>query len=86
MSQAQFIKREKVMRHITQHYIGGRFTDSVGQEKFNLVNPAANMLTGTVLMGNEEDTRHAISAAKEAFKTYSLTTPPSACRIFTAVS
>ncbi len=63
------------MRHITQHYIGGRFTDSVGQEKFNLVNPAANMLTGTVLMGNEEDTRHAISAAKEAFKTYSLTTP-----------
>ncbi|WP_338019989.1 aldehyde dehydrogenase family protein [Rahnella perminowiae] len=75
MSQAQFIKREKVMRHITQHYIGGRFTDSVGQEKFNLVNPAANMLTGTVLMGNEEDTRHAISAAKEAFKTYSLTTP-----------
>ncbi len=63
------------MKHITQHYIGGKFVDSVGQEKFELVNPATNMLIGTVLLGNEEDTRHAIAAAKAAFKTYSLTTP-----------
>ncbi|MGB8927817.1 MAG: aldehyde dehydrogenase family protein [Pantoea agglomerans] len=63
------------MKHITQHYIGGKFVDSVGQDKFELVNPATNMLIGTVLLGNEEDTRHAIAAAKETFKTYSLTTP-----------
>lgn len=63
------------MKHITQHYIGGKFVESVGQEKFELLNPATNILIGTVLLGNEEDTRHAISAAKEAFKTYSLTTP-----------
>ncbi|MCH9271897.1 aldehyde dehydrogenase family protein [Pantoea ananatis] len=63
------------MKHITKHYIGGKFIDSVGQETFNIINPATNMLIGTVLLGNEEDTRCAISAAKEAFKTYALTTP-----------
>uniref|UniRef100_UPI0026C21206 aldehyde dehydrogenase family protein n=1 Tax=Candidatus Pantoea varia TaxID=1881036 RepID=UPI0026C21206 len=62
------------MKHITQHYIGGKFVESVGQEKFDLVNPATNIPIGTVLLGNEEDTQHAIAAAKEAFKTYSLTT------------
>lgn len=63
------------MKHITQHYIGGKFVDSVGQEKFELVNPATNEVIGTVLLGNEEDTRRAIAAAKEAFRTYSRTTP-----------
>lgn len=63
------------MKHITQHYIGGKFVDSVGQEKFDLVNPATNELIGSVLLGNEEDTRQAIAAAKDAFRTYSLTTP-----------
>ncbi|TNV17900.1 aldehyde dehydrogenase family protein [Buttiauxella sp. B2] len=62
------------MKHITQHYIGGKFTDSVGQEKFELINPSTNEVIGTVVLGNEEDAQRAIAAAKEAFKTYSRTT------------
>ncbi|CFQ62708.1 betaine aldehyde dehydrogenase [Yersinia frederiksenii] len=62
------------MKHITQHYIDGQFVNSIGQEKFELVNPSTNRVIGTVQLGNEEDARRAIAAAKAAFKAYSRTT------------
>lgn len=61
------------MKQYTQHYINGRFVDSKGQEKFDLYNPATGKLAGQVTLGNEQDVKAAIAAAKEAFKTFSKT-------------
>lgn len=59
------------MREITQHYINGRFVASHGTETMEIVSPTDGTLIGCVTLGDEEDARHAIQAAKEAFKTYS---------------
>ncbi|MEQ9722292.1 hypothetical protein ABQG65_14060 [Yersinia alsatica] len=36
------------MKNITQYYIDGKFVNSIGQEKFELVNPSTNRVIGTV--------------------------------------
>lgn len=58
------------MNHITQHYIDGKFVESLGQEKFELINPVTHDVTGTVLLGNEQDAGLAVASAKKAFITY----------------
>jgi len=63
------------MKLITQHYINGQFVDSHGQETFDLFSPSTQELIGRVTLGDEVDTRRAVAAAKEAFKTYSKSTP-----------
>lgn len=62
------------MKVITKHYINGKFVESKGKETFDLINPANKKIIGQVVLGNEEDTRDAIRAAKEAFKAYSQST------------
>jgi aldehyde dehydrogenase (NAD+) len=62
------------LKKVTQHYINGQFVDSHGKETFDLINPANKKIIGQASLGDEEDTRQAIHAAKEAFKSYSLTT------------
>jgi aldehyde dehydrogenase (NAD+) len=57
------------MRTVTQHDINGQFVDSHGTEVLDLINPTD--VIGRVTLGNKEDARDAIRAAKEAFKTYS---------------
>ncbi|MGH8156759.1 MAG: aldehyde dehydrogenase family protein [Rhodanobacter sp.] len=59
------------MKSITQHYINGRFVDSHGTEVLDLVNPANKAIIGRVTLGDEEDARAAIRAAKTTFKPYS---------------
>ncbi|KMQ65300.1 aldehyde dehydrogenase [Chryseobacterium sp. FH2] len=62
------------MVRINQIYINGEFVTPHGTETFNLINPANNQKIGEVTLGDEEDTKAAISSAKEAFKTFSKTT------------
>ncbi|WP_316833603.1 aldehyde dehydrogenase family protein [Pedobacter nutrimenti] len=62
------------MKHINQIYINGAFVTPHGTETFNLINPSNNQKIGTVRLGDEEDTRMAIAAAKEAFKSFAQTT------------
>ncbi len=62
------------MKTISKHYINGQFVDSIGQEQFDLYNPSTGKVIGKVTLGNEEDVKIAIKAAKEAFKTFSKTT------------
>nr|WP_199077457.1 aldehyde dehydrogenase family protein [Pedobacter sp. ASV19] len=62
------------MKHINQIYINGAFVTPHGTETFDLINPSNNQKIGTVRLGDEEDTRMAIAAAKEAFKSFSQTT------------
>ena len=62
------------MKLITQHYINGKFVNSHGTETMDIINPTNREVIARVTLGDEQDTRAAIAAAKEAFKTYSKTT------------
>jgi len=62
------------MIQINKIYINGEFVTPKGTETFDLINPSTNQKTGEVVLGNEEDTRMAIAAAKKAFATFSKTT------------
>jgi aldehyde dehydrogenase (NAD+) len=62
------------MKVIDKVYINGAFVTPHGTEVFDLVSPVTNKVIGQVTLGDEEDTRKAIAAAKEAFKTFSKTT------------
>ncbi|ANE48176.1 aldehyde dehydrogenase [Paenibacillus swuensis] len=62
------------MKKINQIYINGRFVKPNGTEVHDLINPSTKEIIGSVTLGNEQDTRDAIAAAKEAFKTFSKTT------------
>ena len=63
------------MRIINQHYINGDFVDSIGKDVADLINPSTQEVIGQVVLGNEEDTQRAITAAIEASICYSKSTP-----------
>ncbi len=62
------------MKQITTIYINGQFVRPHGTERFDLFNPTTNQTIGQVVLGDEEDTRAAIAAAKSAFETFATTT------------
>ncbi|HLZ77216.1 aldehyde dehydrogenase family protein [Phenylobacterium sp.] len=62
------------MQAITTHYIDGEAVDSHGREVMDIVNPANERIIGQVTLGDDEDARRAIAAAKRAFATFSQTT------------
>jgi aldehyde dehydrogenase (NAD+) len=59
------------MKKVNKIYINGEFVTPNGTEIFNLINPANNIKIGEVTLADEIDTRKAIAAAKQAFKTFS---------------
>lgn len=61
------------MKFIDQSYINGEFTSVQGADIFDLINPSNHEKIGEVVLGDENDTRKAIAAAKAAFKTFSKT-------------
>ncbi|MCU6798169.1 aldehyde dehydrogenase family protein [Paenibacillus sp. WQ 127069] len=62
------------MRNIERIYVNGQFVKPYGNEVQDLINPSTKEVIGRVTLGNAEDARRAIAAAKEAFKTFSRTT------------
>jgi aldehyde dehydrogenase (NAD+) len=58
---------------ITTHYIDGVFVESHGREVMDIIRPTNGQLIGRVTLGDEEDTRRAIAAAKHAFATFGRT-------------
>ena len=62
------------MKTITTHYIDGVFVESHGRQVMDIIRPTDAELIGRVTLGDEEDTRRAITAAKRAFATYSQST------------
>ncbi len=62
------------MKTINKIYIDGAFVTPHGTETFDLISPVTNRKTGEVTLGDQEDVRRAIAAAKEALKTFSRTT------------
>ncbi|WP_291117378.1 aldehyde dehydrogenase family protein [Empedobacter sp. UBA7248] len=62
------------MKAINTMYINGEFVTPHGTNTLDLFSPVTNQKIAEVTLGDEIDTKQAISAAKEAFKTYSKST------------
>jgi aldehyde dehydrogenase (NAD+) len=62
------------MKTITRHYIDGAFVESHGRESMDLVNPTNRKTIARVTLGDEEDTRLAVAAAKRGLETYGRST------------
>src|SRR6201996_7376458 len=60
-----------LVRAFDRAYVNGKFVTPHGTQVVDLVNPTNNTVIGKVTMADEIDTRQAIAAAKEAFKTFS---------------
>jgi aldehyde dehydrogenase (NAD+) len=56
------------MQEIVHIYIDGRFVEPHGTERFDLHNPVTGEIFGQVRLGDVEDVRLAIAAAKRAFQ------------------
>ena len=63
------------MQTLTTHYIDGAFAESHGREVMDIIRPTDGQLIAQVNLGDEEDTRRAIAAAKRAFATYGTSKP-----------
>jgi aldehyde dehydrogenase (NAD+) len=62
------------MKTVNKVYINGEFVTPHGTEIFDIINPSNNKKIGEVILADETDTKNAITAAKEAFKTFSKST------------
>lgn len=61
------------MRDINEIYIDGAFVTPHGTERFQLFNPTTEQAIGAVRLGDVEDARAAIAAAKRALPAWSQT-------------
>src|ERR1700676_2885059 len=68
------VAQADTIKTITTHYIDGGFVESHGPEVMDILKPTNGQLIGRVTLGDEEDTRRAIAAAKRAFATFGQTT------------
>src|ERR1700733_5388955 len=62
------------MKMITRHYIDGAFVESHGRETMDIVNPTNRKAIARVTLGDEQDTRNAVAAAKRALETFGRST------------
>jgi aldehyde dehydrogenase (NAD+) len=62
------------MKSYTQNYIDGRWVDSKGGRKHQVVNPATEGVASEIVLGTAADVDDAVVAARRAFETFSQTT------------
>ena len=62
------------MRELLQHYIDGKWVDSEGGQRREVINPATEEPCAVISVGTKADVDKAVAAAKRAFKTWSQTT------------
>ncbi|MDB5448803.1 MAG: Aldehyde Dehydrogenase, partial [Phenylobacterium sp.] len=62
------------MRTLDKHFIDGTFAEPHGAELFDLHNPATGQVIGQVRLGDRDDARAAIAAARRALPAMSRTT------------
>ncbi len=67
--------RTGTIKTITTHYIDGGFVPSHGQEVMDVIRPTDRKIIAQATLGDEEDARRAIAAAKRAFGTYGTSLP-----------
>ena len=61
------------MENLQKFYINGKWVEPRSKNTMSVINPATEEQIGTVAMGNAEDVDLAVSAANEAFVTFSQT-------------
>jgi len=74
MATGKTITERDGIRTITTQYIDGAFVESHGREVMDIIKPTNGKVIARVTLGDEEDTRRAIAAAKRAFVTFGRTT------------
>ena len=62
------------MRERLQHYIDGKWVDSEGGVRREVINPATEEAVSVITVGTKADVDKAVAAARRAFKTWSKTT------------
>ncbi len=62
------------MRERLQHYIDGKWVDSEGGVRREVINPATEEPCAVITVGTQADVDKAVAAARRAFKTWSQTT------------
>src|ERR1700719_1463565 len=62
-------------------YIDGAFVESHGTEVMDIIKPTNARVIGRATLADEEDTRHAIAAAKSAFATFGRSTKEERAKI-----
>jgi len=68
------LPHKDTIKTITTHYIDGAFVESHGKDMIDIIRPTDGRVIARVTLGDEEDTRRAIAAAKRAFASYGRTT------------
>ncbi|WP_129791844.1 aldehyde dehydrogenase family protein [Sphingosinicella sp. CPCC 101087] len=61
------------MNEYLKHYIDGQWTDSEGDRRHEVINPATEEVASVVMLGSQADVDKAVAAARRAFETFSLT-------------
>jgi aldehyde dehydrogenase (NAD+) len=74
MATRETITERDGIKTITKHYIDGAFVESHGREVMDILKPTNGKVIARATLGDEEDTRRAIAAAKLAFVTFGRTT------------
>jgi aldehyde dehydrogenase (NAD+) len=74
MATMEAITEKDRIRTITTHYIDGTFVESHGREIMDIIKPTNGKVIARVTLGDGEDTRRAIAAAKRALATFGQTT------------
>lgn len=69
---------------VLQNFIDGKWVDSKGSEKMEVINPATKECLAKVPISTKEDVEEAVNAAKLAFKTWKDTPVPKRARIMYA--
>jgi len=75
------LPQRDTIKRITTHYIDGAFVESHGREVVDIIRPTDGQVIGRVTLGDDEDTRRAIAAAKRAFATYGRSTKEERAKI-----
>ena len=73
--------KASMIKTLTTHYINGAFVESHGREVMDVVRPTDAKLIARVTLADEEDTKRAIAAARQAFASYGRSTPDARARI-----
>ncbi len=61
------------MREHLKFYIGGQWVDPVEPKTLDVINPATEQVSGKIALGSAADVDRAVTAARKAFATWSLT-------------
>jgi aldehyde dehydrogenase (NAD+) len=75
------ITKRDTIKTITTHYIDGVFVESHGREVMDMIKPTNGQVIARVTLADEEDTRHAIAAAKSAFANFGRSTKEDRAKI-----